>query len=629
MGRISKKSEKIDTKPEETTSRQNRKILTANEIKDLIKKNDWLIRSASPYINTLSKYVSPEGCSVFITETEGYIINLATDEKRMLEYKKNFIIPGAVPSTNSALENSVNQVVYDGKTLGEYTGKSLIASTKESCTCWTIPIMLNAQQLVGTLSLCTKKGNENKHHPTLLRLCNHCIEQDLMLSEEKSQAKMLLDEQLNIFNKHAQADLIVTGNGTIDLISDKACELLGLTRANILHKKITSIIPSWNDIPIPSSRSKEVNGIEVEIENVPHAGIFLLNAKVLKQSSSVVDEIVCSLRSIKQSLNEANKYIGNRAIFTFDDVQSISAPMKRIMKEAKSIAQTDMHVTIFGERFTGKKIIAEAIHNQSKRADMGFVRVDISNLNDDEMAEAIWGYTGMHKPYKRRVGMPGALEFANGGTLYINEIGKLPLALQDKLLEAIRTQKVKRLGSKSSSIVDVRIIASNSYDLSSQIDRGEFRIDLFYALSESSLRVPPLRDRKQDIPSLLEQFIDCKSKEMGMKAPKIPKKIILILKRYEWPNNFKEMKELAELLIKDQGKMFKTFKNEREFKRNHLYLDYQKEIDSIIPLEEVEKESIIRAYRALNGSISKASRRLGVSRNTLYLKLKKYGIDGE
>ncbi|PKP39551.1 MAG: hypothetical protein CVT98_01385 [Bacteroidetes bacterium HGW-Bacteroidetes-15] len=489
--------------------------------------------------------------------------------------------------------------------------------------------MLNAQQTVGSIALCAPTSATNKYLLTLLKLCAKCVEQDLLLGKEKSQTKMLQDEQLNIFNSHAHANIVVTGKGVIDLISDKACELLGLKRKDILHQNITTIIPDWKKILLSNSRQMELNNIEVEITNVTNAGAYLLNGRVLRVSSGLVDEMIFNLRSMKQVLSESNKYNGNIATFTFDDINCVSVPMKRIIKDAKSIAHLDSHVILIGEKYTGKRIIAEAIHNQSKRMEFGFVRVNLSNATEDEMEEILWGYTEKHKPYKKWVPKPGAFEFANGGSLYINEIGMLPLRLQDKLLETITTKKTSRLGCKSLTMVDVRIFATNSYDLSAQIDRGDFRIELFYALSGSSLRVPALRERKQDVPALLKETIEIKSLEMGKKAPVIPKKNLLILKRYEWPNNFKEMKEFAELLINDQGKMFKNFKNERDFKRKHLYLDYQKEVESIVPLDEVEMHHIIKAYKALGGSISKTSRKLGVSRNTLYLKLKKYGFDEE
>lgn len=629
MGRTSKNSENSSNISSVSSTYPSRNILTTSEIKSILEKNDWLIRSASSYINKLINLLNSERCSIFLTEADGYLIHIASRDEQLIEYKKQFIIPGSVPPTGSALENSINQVVYDLKTLGESTGNPLITTNKEQCTCWVVPIILNDQQIVGTLALCIPKANVNKHITSLLKLCKHCIEQELLLSEEKSQAKMLLKEQLNIFNRHAQADLIISGEGLINLISDKACELLGVNREDIILKNITSIIPGWDDIPMLTSRHREINNIEVDIANVPNAGSFLFNAKVLRLSSGAVDEIVCSIRSLNQVLKEANLYIGNRAVFTFDDIPAVSALMKRIVKEAKLIAQNDMHVTILGERYIGKRHFAEAIHNYSKRSRKGFIRVDLSSMNEEEMAEALWGYTGQHKAYKKRPPVPGALEFGNGGTLYINEVGMLPLELQDRLLDSIQTHRVSRLGANNFIKTDVRLIVSNSYDLSEKIDKGEFRIDLFYALSGSSLRIPPLRERKQDIPALLNGFIDIKSKELGIKPPAIPKKILLILKRYEWPNNFKEMKELAEIIIMDKGKMFKSFKNEREFKRNHLFLEHQKEVESILSLEEVEKEHIIKAYHTFNGSISKTSRMLGVSRNTLYLKLKKYGIDSE
>ena len=265
-------------------------------------------------------------------------------------------------------------------------------------------------------------------------------------------------------------------------------------------------------------------------------------------------------------------------------------------------------VIIIGEMHTGKETLAQCIHNYSPRENYGFVKVNLTALSEEEMEETLWGYMPNHKQYLKRAPMPGALEFADGGTIYINEIGLLPTHLQEKMLATIKDGRVSRLGSKTSTPVDVRFIVSSTIDLTEKIEQGLFRIDLFYALSSSSLRLPPLRDRRSDIPLLLSHFLEIKSKELKQKAPAIPKKILLILRRYEWPQNIREMKELMEKVVLEQGKMFKSFKNERDFKKRHLYLENLKEVDSIVTLEEHEKKMVIRAYHALNGSISKIGR---------------------
>lgn len=624
-----KKNNLSSNKQEEKGAKTNpfRRILTTNEIKQRIRDNFWLINSAKPFTEQLTEIIDNENFSFFLTDSEGCILHIATSEKLQKQLNEHYIIPGTFPVANSAIEQATVDVLFGGSHGSETKGKFLLPNSTNDWLCYAHPIEASPQTLTGCLAISLPKQAHSSHIKALLKLACTSIEQELLLSDEKRVVKELKDDQLTIFNRHAQADLVVSSKGKVDLISDKACELLGIKRIDIERKEVTKFIPTWNSLPFPNGKLKELENIEVEVANIPNSGLYLLNAKTVKLPSGKVDEIICTLRSMKQVLNESNKYIGNLAYISFTDMIGVSPIFKRLVKDAKNIAQCNTTLLIIGEKYTGKETIAQCIHNHSPRQNYGFVRVDLTKLSEEEMEETLWGYTPSHKPYLKRPHKPGALEFADGGTIYINEVGLLPTHLQEKLLETIKSNRISRLGSKTSTPVDVRYIVSSSVDLTEKIEKGLFRIDLFYALSSSSLRMPSLRDRRPDITLLLDHFIEIKSKELKQKAPAIPKKILLILRRYEWPNNFKEMKELVEKIILEQGKMFKNFKNERDFKKRNLYLENLKEVGSIVPLEEHEKEMVLRAYQALNGSISSISRKLGVSRNTLYLKLKKYGID--
>jgi len=604
-----------------------RTILTANEIKKRLKAKSWLIDCATPLINKMSTLLDEEKVIIFLTDNEGCILHMVSADALSKALTSKYIIAGSYPPPNTLIYRTVEGVLKTNQEAEAEGPDWLLDETNEIWISWTNPLLVNPNHMVGTLTLYFPKKLSSKMLYALFCQTTSCIKQELSFYEEKKQAIKLKDQQLNLFNRYAQADLIIDRYGYINLASDEACSLLGVDKANIERKKVAKYIPNWELISYNDKKWIEVENREVFISNVENSGFYLLNSKAVMRTQNKFDEQICTLRSMKQVLNESNKYIGNNAHVHFDDIVGISVPVKRMMKEAKAIAKTESPVMLLGEQHTGRETLAQAIHNHSSRSNFGFVRVDVSALSTDRLEETLWGYNENHKPHLRRIPKPGAFEFANGGTLYINEIGLIPKSIQDKIFEVIKTQKVGRLGSTQQTTVDVRIICSSSFDLSQKIEADEFRIDLFYTLSTASLRVPPLRERRTDIPMLMGHYMTIKSRELGMKAVDIPKKIILILKRYEWPENFKEMIELTERIIRDKGQMFKTFKNERDFKKRNLYLEQLKEVEGIVSIEEHEKELIIRAYKAFNGSISKASRRLGISRNTLYLKLKKYGVD--
>jgi sigma-54 dependent transcriptional regulator, acetoin dehydrogenase operon transcriptional activator AcoR len=600
-------------------------VLTANEIKVRLAANDWLIKIAVPFLNRILNALDQELPLLFLLDSNGYILHISCNADLSEKLTQNFIIPGSYPKQNSALYNGLINPANQNKTPKPSKG-TLFNNDYTEWNCWTNQIQSATSEIVGFVALCLPKKFDSKLFSTILSLSANCINNEIIYKEDKSKAIKLKDQQLLLFNRHSQADMVVNSMKRIILISDKACELLGINREKIENKDIETFIPSWQDIIAKENKKNEFENIEIEVVNTQNSGHFLLNARVVKKSMGKVDEILCNLRSMKQVLCEANKYIGNIAQKTFDDIIAVSPVMKRTVKQAKIFARSNRSLYMVGNEYTGKEVIAQAIHNFSDRRNGGFVKVNLKNLSSEEIEETIWGQKINNKTSGNKTVIHGALEYANGGTIYINEIGLLPIALQDKLLSTLKEGKCSRVGENNAFSIDVRVISSSSFDLSEKIERGEFRIELFYLLSSASLTIPSLSERKADIPLLLDNYLLIRSKESKRKVPAIPKKIMLILKRYEWPENFKEMKEFVERVLADQGAMFKSFKNERDFKKRHLFLENLKQVESIIPLDEHEKQMVLKAYNAYNGSISKTSRQLGVSRNTLYLKLKKYGI---
>lgn len=611
----------------ENSNGLHRKILTSNEIKTRLKENTWFLDGVTPYLNKMLDLLDEDRLILFLTDAEGCILHIVTSEKVSEILTQRFMIPGSFPQPSTVLFDAIDKVLTTHQGAKVITGNAPIDNLLGKWICWAYPISIHPNQISGTLALCIPEQSASNPLQALLCQTVNCIKQELSYLEEKKKAAKLIDQQVNLFNRYAHADVIVDKSGKILLVSNEACHMLGISRSEIELKSISKFIPNWAAITYTDGKWAEVENTEVEISHVPNSGLYLLNSKAISRTSNRIEEQVCTIRSLKQVLNETNKYMGNTARVWFDDLLGTSPQLKRVVKEAKAIAQTNLPVMLLGEKHTGRLAIAQAIHNHSSRSDFGFIQVDVNAMSSERLEEVLWGYTESGKANPRKTPKPGAFEFANGGTLYINEIGLLSPSVQDKIFEVIQSGKVSRLGSPIKTSVDVRVICTSSIDLSQKIEAGEFRIDLFYALSSASLRITPLRERRPDIPLLLNHYLAIKAKELDMKKLEIPKKIMLILRRYEWPENFKELVELSQRIILDKGNMFKTFKNERDFKRRNLYLEQLKEVESVTSLEEHEKELIVKAYHAFDGSISKASRRLGISRNTLYLKLKKYGID--
>ena len=310
-----------------------------------------------------------------------------------------------------------------------------------------------------------------------------------------------------------------------------------------------------------------------------------------------------------------------------------SAPMKELMEMVSMVAPSDATVLITGESGTGKELIARAIHYNSDRKDKSLVTVNCAALSETLLESELFGHEkGAFTGADRR--REGRFMQANGGTIFLDEIGEMSPAMQAKLLRVIQEKEIQRVGSDKTIKVDVRIIAATNRDLTEDVKSGKFRQDLFYRLSVVILNIPPLRKRIEDIPLLAQHFLD-KYAERHRKVVKgfTPTAMDMLLK-HNWPGNVRELENAIErAVILLQGE----FVTEKELPLSIPRLDDSfdtsiQDIGGIVSsveegsLEEVEKGTIINALRASGGNKSEAARRLGITRRTLYKKLEKYGI---
>ncbi len=310
-----------------------------------------------------------------------------------------------------------------------------------------------------------------------------------------------------------------------------------------------------------------------------------------------------------------------------EDIEIVaeSEEMKQVLSLVKRVAPTDTTVLITGESGTGKELVAKLIHELSGRRGL-FVPVSISALPDTLIEAELFGYekgafTGA------TVSKPGRFELADEGTLFLDEIGELSLAIQVKLLRVLQERVVERLGSTHPKKVNVRIVAATNRDLESLVKKGEFREDLFYRLNVIIIHIPPLRERKKDIIPLAEYFLKKYSKSLNKPVVGISEEARFMLLRYAWHGNVRELENVIERAI--------------VLTRHNVIMpqDLPENISGIkqevishgetgVPtLDELEKQHIENVLRITQGNLSRAAKILGIHRNTLRLKLKKYGIE--
>jgi transcriptional regulator with GAF, ATPase, and Fis domain len=233
-----------------------------------------------------------------------------------------------------------------------------------------------------------------------------------------------------------------------------------------------------------------------------------------------------------------------------------SEGIRNVIEQIRQVAPTDSSVLVMGETGVGKELIAKAIHNLSKRKDGPFIPVNLAALPQDLVASELFGhekgaFTGAHEKHK------GRFELAHGGTIFLDEIGDLPLSVQVKLLRVLQEGSFERLGNAKQIKSDFRVIAATNKDLHKEVEKGAFRQDLYYRLNVFPVSVPPLRERKEDIPYLAHHFIDIFSKKMGKKIGKTANETLKMLTEYAWPGNVRELEHFIEraVILSDDGRI--------------------------------------------------------------------------
>lgn len=336
---------------------------------------------------------------------------------------------------------------------------------------------------------------------------------------------------------------------------------------------------------------------------------------------------------LKREINDLRKLIYSKK--DLEEFFGCSEAIKKVLEQINVVASTDISVLIYGETGSGKEVIANFIHNRSPRKDNPFVAVDCGALPDSLIESELFGFEkgAFTGAYERK---QGRFELARGGTLFLDEIGNLPLAQQQKLLRVLDTKRILPIGSKKERKVDVRVIAATNRDLSELVEKGDFRSDLYYRLSEFIIEIPPLRKRLEDIPVIVGNFIKEANLELGKSVKSVSDEAMSKLMSYNWPGNVRELRNVirravlvADEVIEPENIVLHVSSDERE-DRAKRYVNVNVRVDNggkyISVLDEVDRELVKRALEEAKWNISRAAKLYGIDRTNFYKKMKKYGV---
>lgn len=342
-----------------------------------------------------------------------------------------------------------------------------------------------------------------------------------------------------------------------------------------------------------------------------------------------ITEIMNMESNIEKNNNFSNvKNKQKSSLDAMEDIVTRSDKMLNILNLAMRIAKVDSTVLILGESGVGKELIAKIIHEAGKNNQEPFIKVNCASIPENLLESELFGYEKGSFTGANKEGKMGMFEMANGGTILLDEIGELPVHLQAKLLRVLQEKEIVRIGGSKPRNIDVKVIAATNRNLVEMVNKGQFREDLYYRLNVVPILIPPLRERKDDISSLLVYFMSKYNKKYKTNK-KLSKHVIESLTQYPWPGNVRELQNFVERMIVTTEEDDITYQDAKNYfiGRHEGFLPVKtKEPTLKEQLEEMEK-TIVKQALDLYGSTRKAAKALGINQSTVVRKVKKYNID--
>jgi transcriptional regulator with PAS, ATPase and Fis domain len=461
-----------------------------------------------------------------------------------------------------------------------------------------------------------------------------------------------LDE---IINLAAERIVVVDGEGIIRYINSAYCEFLGTTVEAATDQPVQNIIENSRMHIVAKTGQAEIAAIQpinnsemianryplyIDGELVGAVGtVMFRNPKEWWDYSKKIQPILDELNYYKKRYEK-----GLSSKYKFTDLIGSSQAFLTAKRLAEKISVNHSAVLLLGESGTGKELFAHAIHHNSPRQHFPFVRINCASIPEHLLESELFGYVEGAFTGAKRGGKKGKFELANYGTIFLDEVGDMPLSMQSKLLRVLQEKEIERVGGQTPKTLDVRVIAATHRNLEKMVEEGEFRQDLYYRLNVIKIEIPSLKNRKEDIPSIATSLLRKLEQKFHRQGIDMSLEVLNKLMMHKWPGNIRELENVLERAINVLDG------NNIEMKHLPLYLQddeiymngyqvFHKDMciasqldgeDGILPLKEtlslVEKQAIIHALRVSEGNKQKAANLLGIGKTNLYDKCKTYHI---
>ena len=590
---------------------------------------EQLVHAAVHFMKILQKTVLDKTIVIRLTDRDGYVLECFSELYEMDE--SLMVTKGCNISEKYMGTNAISLALIEASPVQVLGGEHYCKAYHE----WTssaAPIRDENGRVIGVISV---TGPCEKVHPHTLGMvvaAAEAIENELMLED--------INKRLKITNKHLFAIMESISEGLIGIDEQGMVKDINLFARRLLSLEESDIIGKSIDLFISEKKSKRIKDVIKKGKKQEEVEMYFKNKRgkkvycivsftpIIDCTAGNVEGVVVTFRKSKTIHNLVNRITGAEAIFSFDDILGESDQMLRAKHMALKAAKSNTTILLNGESGTGKELFAHAIHNESKRKNKPFVTINCGAIPRELVASELFGYIEGAFTGAKRGGHPGKFELADEGTIFLDEIGDMPLDAQTNLLRVLETKKIVRIGDHNIIPIDARVIAATHKDLEKEVEKGNFRKDLYYRLNVMPINTPTLRSRRDDIRLLIDVFFEKFNISMGKSLKGIDESFYIRMRGYDWPGNVRELQNVMQLVINmaENGEVI-TEKHIPANIKGDSASDEEHVEQKLYSLEEIEKTAIINTLRGTGKNIALSSKILGIGRSTLYRKMEKYGIE--
>ena len=602
--------------------------LSENSLYSLQQKHGDLLTASTPVMAMARDFLAETGTIMVLTDHSGTILSLEGDPATRDEGAMMNMMPGASWSETACGTNAIGTAIAVRHPVQIHSAEHYCAGIKRWTCSSTVILDPYDNSVLGAIDVSGLQQTYNKHSLALVVATASKIEGRLAKHEMGIRFRLLERCMHRLTHSTSDGVIVFDRRGNPVKANERAEQALNqLSEGRIGSRKLdiaSLTLGHATDDGLPAGLQGWIapEWLEPVLDNGQRIGT-LLTIPIFKPRSVQGTTIPVGATSAAHEPSKLDCVVGKDPV------------LMEAVERARHLSRSNVPVLLLGETGVGKEVFAKGIHDCGSAKAAPFVAVNCGGLSRELLATELFGYAEGSFTGARRGGMMGKIEAANGGTLFLDELGEMPLDMQPHLLRVLEEGEIYRLGENTPRKVKFRLIAATNRDLRKEVTDGRFRMDLYYRVAVTSVRIPPLRERLGDIPVLSRALMEKLAAHHGVPVPQLTASEISELSSYSWPGNVRELRNILEsmLLTGERPRALMTPEAPRGIQLFDAPLAtdhgmvFGGETRENRRLEEAERDAILGAIDGSHGNMALAARSLGIAKSTLYLKLKKFGLD--